>query len=54
VSNNPGLTGDAARQRGYARLLPWLLEVRLLGGPLCGLRGHAAGILPRWRAGLRV
>jgi hypothetical protein len=55
VSNNPGLTRDAARQRGYGRLAPWLLEVRLTGGPLSELRRQAAaGILPRWRDGLRV
>jgi hypothetical protein len=47
VSKNPGLARDAARQRGYGRLVPRLLEVRLIGGPRCGLRGHAAGILPR-------
>jgi hypothetical protein len=55
VSNNPGLTRDTARQRGYGHHVPWLLEVMLIGGPLCGLRGRAAaGILPRWRDGLRV
>jgi hypothetical protein len=55
VSNNPGLTGDAARQRGCGRVVAWLPEVRLTGGPLCGLRGQAAAaILPRWRDGLRV
>lgn len=48
VSDNPGLTGDAARQPGYGRLVPWLPEARLIAGPLCGLRCQAAArILPR-------
>jgi hypothetical protein len=54
VSHNPGLTRDAARQRGYGRLLAWLPEVRLIGGPRCPLGGRAAAILSRWRAGLGV